>query len=245
LDRDPDNLTYVHSLETLKSEEGRRYQRDKYLPKIELLAARFGDSFRDVRLLDVGVGYGFFLSMLEKDFGLSRLHGMDPFPKSIEIASSMTSAQIVSGDITDETWPFEPGMFDIITCFDVVEHLEEPESFFRNCKRVLKPGGTVVVTTPLLALPYRMRRVPLIGIPDTNPTHISIRKPSYWRALAKRNGFTIAAQWKGEHLAHVRLLPRLMRNICRVLRIDHRKVPLLNSFEQSYCMMLELGGVDA
>jgi SAM-dependent methyltransferase len=188
----------------------------------------------------VGVGYGFFLSMLEKDYGLGNLHGMDPFPKSIEIASSMTSARIVGGDITDERWPFEPDTFDVVTCFDVVEHLEEPDDFFRMVRTVLKPGGTVVVTTPNLSLPYRMRSIPLIGIPDANPTHINIRRPSYWRGLAEDNGFNLIAEWRGEHLSHVRLLPRILRNLCRALRIDHRKIPIINSFEQAYCMILEL-----
>lgn len=238
-------MTYVHSLETLQSEEGRRYQREKYLPKIEFLAEKFGESFREVRLLDVGVGYGFFLSMLEEESGLGDLHGMDPFPKSIEIASQMTSAKIVSGDITDEKWPFEAETFDVVTCFDVVEHLEQPDDFFRMVRTVLKPGGVVVVTTPLLGLPYRMRSCPFVGIPDTNPTHINIRKPSYWRGLAGENGFDLIAQWRGEHLAHVKVLPRLMRNTCRVLRLDHRKIPLLNAFEQAYCMILELPGRDA
>jgi len=240
LERDPDNVTYVHSLETLRSEEGRRYQREKYLPKIEFLAEKFGESFREVRLLDVGVGYGFFLSMLEKESGLRDLHGMDPFPKSIEIASQMTSAKIVSGDITDDRWPFDAETFDVVTCFDVVEHLEKPDDFFRMVMTVLKPGGIVVVTTPNLSLPYRMRSWPLIGIPETNPTHINIRKPSYWRELASQNGFDLIAEWRGEHLSHVRFLPKLMRNACRVLHLDHRKIPLLNSFEQAYCMILEL-----
>jgi len=239
LQKDPENLTYVHSLETLKSEEGRRYQREKYLPKIEFLSGRFGESFPEARLLDVGVGYGFFLAMLEEEYGLRDLYGMDPFPKSIEIASQMTSARIVKGDITDSRWPFEPGSFDIVTCFDVVEHLEVPGDFFRMVRTVLRPGGTVVVTTPNLSLPYMMRSWPLIGIPDTNPTHISIRRPSYWKGLAGENGFAVLADWRGEHLAHVRFVPRIFRNVCRALGIDHRKVPLLNAFEQSYCMVLE------
>jgi SAM-dependent methyltransferase len=240
LQKDPDNLTYVHSIEDLKAGEVRRYQREKYLPKIEFLVSRFGESFREVRLLDVGVGYGFWLSMLEEEYGLRDLHGMDPFPKSIEIASQMTSAKIVSGDITDEKWPFEPETFDVVTCFDVVEHLEVPDDFFRMVRTVLKPGGTVVVTTPNLSLPYRMRSWPWIGIPEENPTHINIQRPSYWRKLAVDNGFRILAQWRGEHLVHVRIVPKLFRNICRWLRIDHRKVPLLNAFEQAFCMVLEL-----
>lgn len=243
MERDPDNVTYVHSLETLRSEEGRRYQREKYLPKIEFLAQKFGESFREVRLLDVGVGYGFFLSMLEEESGLRDLHGMDPFPKSIEIASEMTSAKIVVGDITDDKWPFERETFDVVTCFDVVEHLAEPDDFFRMVRTVLKWGGIVVVTTPNLSLPYRMRSCPLIGIPDTNPTHINIRRPSYWRKLAKANGLDLVAEWRGEHLAHVRFIPRILRKICGILRLDHRKVPLVNAFEQAYCMILEFPAV--
>lgn len=237
MERDADNVTFSHSPGDLDTEAGRRFEREKFMPKIDALRRRFGERLPGIRLLDVGVGYGHFLRLLETEAGMRDLHGMDPFPRSIEIASAQTGARIVRGDITDPDWPFDPASFDAVTCFDVVEHLAEPGAFFRQAARYLRPGGIAIVSTPNRSLPYLLRRVPLVGMPDPNPTHINVRRPSCWRALARESGFGIVEEWRGEHLTHVRLLPKLLGAACRLLRLDHRRVPLVRAFEQSYCMV--------
>jgi SAM-dependent methyltransferase len=239
MERDQDNVTFIHTVESLYSERGLRFQREKYRPKIDFLKHRFGKSFTAIRLLDIGVGYGVFLNILEHEEGCTNLFGMDPFPDSIEIAGAYTSAVIVRGDITDEEWPVEESAFDAITCFDVVEHLERPELFFIRVKRYLRGGGVVVVTTPNRGLPYLMRKIPLVGFPDRNPTHINVRPPRYWRELAAAHGFRIVRTWRGEHLTHIRLIPKILTGLCRLFGIDHRRVPVVSAFEQSFCMVIE------
>jgi SAM-dependent methyltransferase len=240
MERDRDNVTFTHSIETLYSVDGLKFQREKYLPKIELIKKRFAGAFTGINLLDVGVGYGVFLHLLEHEHGLSNAFGMDPFPDSIEIAKRYTSARIFQGDIRDDRWPVQENYFDAVTCFDVVEHLPEPGVFFEKVKSVMRPGAVVIVTTPNRGLPYRMRSIPLIGLPDTNPTHINVQRPSYWLELAREHGFNVLEAWRGEHLTHIRLVPKMLRVACRVLRLDHRKIPLVNAFEQSFCMALEI-----
>ncbi|MCK4538319.1 MAG: class I SAM-dependent methyltransferase [Candidatus Krumholzibacteria bacterium] len=239
MDRDRDNLTYIHTTDSLWSPEGRRFQREKYLPRVELVRERFGDSFDTIRVLDVGVGYGVFLNLLENEFGLKNIFGMDPFPASIEIAKKYTSAEIVSGDINDERWPVPERSFDLITSFDVVEHLAQPAVFFDRAKDYLRPGGFIIVTTPNRQLPYLMRAIPWFGIPDTNTTHINVKRPGYWKRTAREAGYDIVKAWRGEHLTHTRIFPKLFRNICAALGADHRKIPIVNSFEQSFCMLLQ------
>jgi len=240
LDRDNENLTYIHTTDTLWSESGKKYQLEKYRPKINLLKEYFGEGFKKIRLLDVGVGYGVFLHFMEHEYGAGNLFGMDPFPNSIEIASRYSSARIFHGDIMDDLWPVGSDLFDVISSFDVVEHLEDPSVFFRKAGRYLRENGLIVVTTPNKGIPYRMRSIPGFGIRDTNPTHINVRSPRFWKKLAIENGFEIVRAWKGEHLTHTRIFPRLFRNLCRLTRLDHRKIPVINSFEQSFCMILSL-----
>ncbi|HSG28496.1 MAG TPA: class I SAM-dependent methyltransferase, partial [Candidatus Krumholzibacterium sp.] len=160
MDRDDGNLTYIHTVESLWSEEGEKFQREKYVPRIELLKRYLRPAIGEARMLDVGVGYGFFLQLLEKDYGVKELYGMDPYPDSIAIASERTSAKIEKGDINDVRWPFEERSFDVITSFDVVEHLEDPSAFFRKAGAYLREGGLVLVTTPNKELPYLMRAIP-------------------------------------------------------------------------------------
>ncbi|UCF06462.1 MAG: class I SAM-dependent methyltransferase [bacterium] len=240
MERDRENITYIHSIETLYSPQGFAFQREKYLPKITFLEKRFGDRFPEVSVLDVGIGYGVFLHILEHEFGLEHLFGMDPFPGSIEKAARFTSADIRQGDIMDERWPFNEHSFDVVTCFDVVEHLEEPAVFFAHVKRFMREGSILVMTTPNKDLPYRMRSVPLLGIPDPNPTHINVRPSAYWKRLATSQDFRIVDAWKGEHLTHIRFVPKVLSALCRLLRLDHRRIPLVRTFEQSFCMVLEI-----
>ncbi len=239
MERDSENITYIHSVETLYSGGGLRFQREKYLPKIEFIKKHFGASAGEKKLLHVGIGYGVFLHLIEKEHGFRNLYGMDPYEGSIEIAGKFTSAVLRRGDIMDEEWPFEKGFFDIITCFDVVEHLEEPGVFFRKAALYLAEGGIVVVTTPNKSLPYRMRSIPLIGFPDRNPTHINVQPPSFWLKMASATGYEVVSSWKGEHLTHIRFIPKVLTLIFRLIGADHRKVPVVNSFEQSFCMVLK------
>jgi len=236
--RDPENPTYDHTLDTLCSESGYKFQREKYGPKLAFMKEYFGERFPALALLDVGVGYGVFLKIAAEDYGLRNLSGMDPYPNSIEIAKKMTTARIEVGSLLDKTWPFVERSFDAITCFDVLEHLEKPEEFLINARRYLAPDGIILISTPNKGLPYRMRSIPLIGFPDTNPTHINVQPPSYWEIVAARNGYEIVASWKGEYLTHIRLIPKILKVLCAALRIDARKVPLVNVFEQAFVMVI-------
>jgi len=236
--RDPGNPTYDHTLDTLCSESGYKFQREKYGPKLAFMKNYFGERFPSIALLDVGVGYGVFLKIAGEDFGLRNLRGMDPYPNSIEIARTIASARIELGSLFDAQWPFDERSFDAITCFDVLEHLENPDAFFINAKRYLRGGGIIIVSTPNKSLPYRMRSIPLIGFPDTNPTHINVQPPSYWKAAAARNGYEVVASWKGEYLTHIRLVPKILAALCAALRVDPRKAPLVNAFEQAFVMVI-------
>jgi len=239
--RDEKNATYIADEDDLRSAAGEKILRMKYSGRLERLRVFFGERYPGIRLLDVGIGYGMFLKTLEET-GLSDLHGMDPFPDSIGIARRNTSARLSEGDITDPAWPFERNSFDAITCLDVVEHLKEPAVFFLRARDYLREGGIVIVTTPNGGLPYRMRSIPLVGFRDRNTTHINVHPPAYWRRLALENGYAIIDEWKGEYLTHIRLIPKILTALCRLLRLDHRRVPVVNSFEQSYGMVLRAAG---
>lgn len=240
--RDPSNLTYTTKLSKLFDNSGnvRSFQKEKYDPIIDFLLHCFNNkkNVNNINLLDVGIGYGAFLKICEQKKNFN-LFGMDPFPESINIAKRFTKADIRDGRIEKLPWPFKTKQFDIITCIDVVEHLQNPEIFFKNVTKYISKDGIIVVRTPNKDLPYSFRKIPLIGVKDVNPTHVSVHNSRYWKQLAQKNEFKVIKDWKGEHLWHIKLIYPLNK-ITKILRVDHRNVPILNKFEQAYIMVLKL-----
>jgi len=236
--KDPNNITFSHSEDSLYDCAGhpRKFERQKYLPKVRRIQALLGRS-RDLRILDVGVGYGAFMKVLEEE-GYFNLYGMDPFPESIAITSRHTSAVLKEGRIEDVKWPFTAGMFDVITCLDVLEHLENPGIFFQRCRENLKNEGVVIMSTPNRSVFYEMRSWPIVGIPDRNPTHINVNRPSYWIGLAKEEGYVILDKWLGEHISHLRYISYILNKLSEKLNLDLGKIPGIRQMEQAFCMVL-------
>lgn len=241
-DKDPDNITFSSEVSDLYDTSGRvlAFQQQKYDPIVDYIIKYFDGikSLEVVNLLDVGIGYGAFLKICEER-GLKKLYGMDPFPDSIAIAKRHISADLRISKIEDLQWSFEEKHYDVITCLDVVEHLQDPETFFQNVKKHIAENGIIIVRTPNRELPYLMRKLPFIGVRDDNPTHINVHRPRYWRHLAIKNGFEIIKDWKGENLSHIKYLPYIHK-ITDFIKVDHKKVPILNMFEQAYIMTLKL-----
>lgn len=50
--------------------------------------------------------------------------------------------------ISGPNWPIETGYADLVICDNVVEHVEEPDAFFKEIKRITRPGGFVCIRTP-------------------------------------------------------------------------------------------------
>lgn len=233
---DPNNATITPKLSQIFFDDGslRPFQLRKYQPSLDRLMA--AGLSTEHRVLDVGVGYGSFLSLLDRK-GFTQAFGMDPFPESIEMARKMCQAEIRDGRIEDEDWPYEEDSFDAVTCFDVVEHLERPLTFFEHAAKYVKPGGWVLATTPLKELGYRLRPLPVIGRTDTNTTHINVHPPGWWLEQVERSPLELVEGWRGENVTHVRGVHYFGKLATR-LGVAPRKVPVLRSFLQSFCMLM-------
>lgn len=64
---------------------------------------------------------------------------------SIDIQPAYAPALVVD---VDEPLPFETNRFDLVWCSEVIEHLRHPAKSIEEMRRVLKPGGTLIITTP-------------------------------------------------------------------------------------------------
>lgn len=104
------------------------------------LAGRAG-----VQALDVGCGTGLTAVRLARRPGVAGVVGLDPSPDALAHARRRHGLPLVRGSAL--TLPFADGRFDLVTCFDVWQHL--PDGGDRRAagelRRVLAPGGVALV----------------------------------------------------------------------------------------------------
>lgn len=109
----------------------------KYLALIEKLLPKKG------QLLDVGAATGFFMR-LAKERGW-QVSGVE-ISNFVAQFGREAGLEIFTGTL--ENAPFADESFDLITMWDVVEHLPQPPEFFAQANRLLKPGGVIAINTP-------------------------------------------------------------------------------------------------
>ena len=77
---------------------------------------------------------------------LGPVTGLEPFPEAAAAARARGIGEVVEGYM--ESLPFEDSSFDFATSLDVIEHLDDDVAGLRELRRVVRPGGSVVVTVP-------------------------------------------------------------------------------------------------
>lgn len=95
------------------------------------------------RILDVGCGSGATMKMLLR-YGVT--YGLDPFPSAIRLSRSRGLERLLLGDAA--RLPFESESFDLVTALDVFEHIADDQAAIGEAKRVLAPGGRLLLTVP-------------------------------------------------------------------------------------------------
>jgi SAM-dependent methyltransferase len=98
---------------------------------------------RRARILDVGCGTGANLVRLS-DFGDAE--GVDISPDALEFCRERGLNHVKLG--AAETLPYKDQEFDLVTAFDVVEHMDDDVAGLREMRRVLRPGGRVLLFVP-------------------------------------------------------------------------------------------------
>jgi len=113
---------------------------------MDLLALRAGE-----RVLEVGCGVGVFLPLLAESVGESgEVVGLDRAAAFVEQARQRTRhmprVRVDQGDAY--ALPYPEQSFDAVHCERVLLHLDEPSAALSEMRRVLRPGGRIVVAEP-------------------------------------------------------------------------------------------------
>lgn len=152
-------------------------------------------------VLDVGAGVGQFLTRIAGDGAIA--HGIEPSRVRRQFARRRFGLEL-SGQMIEHPWWQEQhaGRFDLITFWDVLEHVNFPQATLTAACRLLKPGGLLFIDTPSRdAASYRLseRIYRLVGIPlylehFYSPTpfgHKQIFRPGQLVHLAQQTGFQL------------------------------------------------------
>jgi len=98
------------------------------------------------KLLDVGCATGNFMKIAH-DSGW-QVQGIEPLEKAAKIAREHYHLDVIASTL--DAAPLEGESFDVITMWDVLEHLPNPKSTLYKCQEFLKPGGLLVFSIPNL-----------------------------------------------------------------------------------------------
>jgi SAM-dependent methyltransferase len=94
-------------------------------------------------ILDAGCGSGRNMIDLARH---GTVTGVELSATSASIARERGSGEVIEGSVLE--MPFAVGRFDLAVSLDVIEHLEDDLAALRELRRVVKPGGTLLVTVP-------------------------------------------------------------------------------------------------
>jgi 2-polyprenyl-3-methyl-5-hydroxy-6-metoxy-1,4-benzoquinol methylase len=116
-----------------------------FRPRVERLSALCSEVGLDARsIIDVGAGYGIFLDEWRRRFPDVNAVAVEP---SASLASECRAKGFtVVEDIAENVTELDRSA-DLVTCFEVLEHIYNPLNFMRTLKNLARPGGYVFVST--------------------------------------------------------------------------------------------------
>lgn len=135
------------------------------------------------KILDIGCGVGYFLIEAKK-------RGWEVYGTELSLESANICLEkginIEKGTLNAKN--YEPELFDVMTSFEVIEHINNPRLELKNFNKILRPGGLVYVTTPNFNSMLRYRLKAAYNI-ITYPEHLTYYTPKTLQTIFELSGF--------------------------------------------------------
>ncbi len=143
---------------------------------------------RKGRLLDIGTGTGYFLAaMLQRGW---KVEGIEKSPQARAFASEHFALDVHPESALDT---FEPGSFDVITLWHVMEHLEHLDETWSRIRELLTDKGVVIVAVPNCSS-YDARKYGSGWAAYDTPRHLWHFTPASIQRWGAKHGFIMAAR---------------------------------------------------
>jgi SAM-dependent methyltransferase len=140
-----------------------------------------------LRVLDIGCGDGYSLTLIKAIFPSAVTHGVEVNPEAAARASG--EHRIFVGDFFSLDLP---GPYDLIVSSHVVEHVADPVLFMQRVRELLTPGGIAIIDTPNVDTPlFHMLKRHWGGVHA--PRHWTLFSERTMRDLAERTGLDVRA----------------------------------------------------
>lgn len=200
-------------------------------PRNRLLASWTSEEDgRGLKMLDVGCGNG---AVCEYFAGLGYgVAGVELSEGGIEAARARTPGDFRLGSVEDPL-PFEDHVFDLVFWGDNVEHLYTPMRTLAEIRRVLKPGGRLLISCPNVGH-WRFRAIYLLrgAMPrnegHVNPPweweHIRFFTPAILARFIEAGGFTVH-RMEGVTDRSVSLFAKRFPTLCAMILLAEASAP--------------------
>ena len=171
----------------IEEQTGSRFLRWLRHRQLQTRCSQVARLARGGRLLDVGCSTGLFLNEMRR-YGDWELAGVETDAGAATYGRETFGLDIFTGRLDDAPW--EPASFDMITLWDVLEHLPQPLDAVRRLHTLLRPGAQLIVSVPNLdSLDARLFGPHWTGLDA--PRHLSVFRKADVQQLLERSGFEI------------------------------------------------------
>jgi SAM-dependent methyltransferase len=159
----------------------------QFLVRSILERTSLNDPHKDM-ILDIGCGTGTVLKLLE-EFGIAC--GVELSAHAIQFLKKRGLNLLVRSDVS-RSLPFKDNVFSVITCLDVLEHLDDDFMLLKEMVRVCRPGGHVILTVPALdvlwsphdaALHHKRRYTKSQLLGKILSLHATVTKKTYYNTV--------------------------------------------------------------
>jgi 2-polyprenyl-3-methyl-5-hydroxy-6-metoxy-1,4-benzoquinol methylase/ribosomal protein S27E len=159
-----------------------------FKPRVEYVG-KLIDKNKKYVIGDIGAGFGLFLEELRKISPQNEYIAVEPSIKMADICRAK-GLKVRCSCLEDDNMNDMAGKLNLLTAFELIEHLHDPGSFFKKAHLLLRPNGSFLMTTlngmgfDILLLWEKSKNL-------NPPHHLNFFNPASMRRLLERVGFEI------------------------------------------------------